>query len=123
MKARPLDRKVIERLVAPRTVGFYRLGTVCNGTFERRYIGRSDTGLRRRLLEHAVDGRHTHFQAEPTETIYEAFRRECAAWHRANGELENVVHPAAPKFLGYTCPYCQLRASLRETPPQKEVLG
>lgn len=93
--------------------GFYRLGVVEDGEFWPRYFGRSDRGLRARLLQHSRERPEmTHVTPVVTRTIRRAYRLECREWHLRGDEMENEIHPASPRFIAYECPYCGLEQRL-----------
>jgi hypothetical protein len=103
----------VRDVVPTGATGFYRVGSYRDGRFWPHYVGRSDTRLQSRLLDHARSQRGTHFEAVVTDTIRRAFELECRGWHLWGDRLENKVHPARPKFLGYACPYCALEEQLQ----------
>lgn len=102
-----LNNHNVRRLVPADAIGFYRLGTEAEGKFSLTYFGRSDTSLRQRLLFHARARLATHFQFVLTETIYQAFALECSEWHLHPIGATNVIHPDAPRWIAYGCPWCQ----------------
>jgi hypothetical protein len=106
-----LIAEVVQASLPTDQIGFYRLGYLRDGHFEVGYFGRSDTSLRRRLLQHCQNAPETHFTCLPTSTILEAFRLECGEWHLGRPGVRNKIHPDAPKLLGYSCPYCELSES------------
>jgi hypothetical protein len=88
------------------------------------YIGRSDAGLRQRLLRHNLRGTATHFVWSATRTPIRAYRLECAWYHslRHAPYLRNAAHPGRPVGSGLSCPFCvpadagALRAALGIVP-------
>jgi hypothetical protein len=106
MNIRDLGSRDIVASVPKNATGVYYLGSLNNGEFILKYIGRSDTRLLNRLLDHAKKGCYTKFSFELTETIFHAYRIECREWHN-DIQLDNKVHPRAPKNLPYECPYCK----------------
>lgn len=106
MEVFELKQAVVKDLVTKRTVGTYRLGVLNSGCFEIGYFGRSDKDLRRRLLEHTREASFTHFSFDISETLFEAFRKECRDWHLVKDSCKNCMHPGAPMRLPYLCPYC-----------------
>lgn len=115
MSVHPLTPQRVRQVVPSDAVGFYRVGEMNNGRFWPHYVGRSDNCLQDRLVTHARDGRGTHFEPVVTDTIRRAYELECRGWHLRGDRLENEVHPARPKYIGYACPYCTLEEQL-ETP-------
>lgn len=113
-----LNNHNVRRLVPADAIGFYRLGNDIAGAFALSYFGRSDTSIRQRLLFHARARRATHFQFALTETIYQAFALECSEWHLRPPGARNVIHPDAPRWIGYGCPWC-----LFERDPEVMAVG
>ena len=70
------------------------------------YVGRSDTCLQKRLLQHAYAGRADYFSYDIQWTPEEAFIAECSAYHVAVSRTENLIHPARPKGVVLECPFC-----------------
>jgi len=105
-----LERETIAQNVARKLIGNYWLGDFSsNGSFFVRYIGRSDTCLRRRLSEHSGKRKYEAFVFRESEQIKEAFDCECREWHLLNslGQLDNQIHPDSPSKLPYKCVYCK----------------
>lgn len=98
----------VKNSVLKNAKGAYFLGNEKNGDFHIKYIGRSDTRLRSRLIDHVKNDNedYTHFSFEITDTILEAYRIECREWHNAI-DLDNKAHPKKPKNLKYRCSYCR----------------
>lgn len=72
-----------------------------------RYVGRSDTDLRRRLLAHAAEGRGDYFAYTVHADARRAYEAECAAYHALKGTTGNLIHPAAPSGQYVPCPFCK----------------
>ena len=108
MYAQPLNRTNVTHAIERRSIGNYWLGRFLhNGAFFARYVGRSDTCLQRRLLEHAADRKHDAFVVREAPTVKEAYEIECREWHMMGCErLANSIHPRVPRHLNYSCPYC-----------------
>lgn len=103
----------VRELVPSGATGFYQLGVVEDGEFWPRYFGRSDRGLRSRLLTHCRERSDvTYFDPVVTRTIRRAYNLECRQWHLQGDGMENDIHPAHPKHIAYECPYCNLEQSL-----------
>lgn len=93
--------------------GVYRQGRMLKGTFVVDRVGRSDTCLRRRLLQyladpiwHYVGRRRTplpRFQFAFCSTAQEACEAECWLYHEGSSRL-NVIHPNLHAELGGVCP-------------------
>ena len=87
---------------------------ICIGTYslfkhkkaELIYVGRSDTCLRKRLLQHAHARRADYFGYDIQWTTEKAFIAECSAYHAAISRTENLIHPARPKGTVLQCPFC-----------------
>ena len=109
MNIQILDSETIANQLASKQIGNYWLGHFsADGSFIVRYIGRSDTCLKRRLLEHAKKGKYEAFIFRKTEQIKESFDIECREWHLLKniGQLDNLIHPDSPTRLPYKCKYC-----------------
>ncbi|MFQ5951451.1 MAG: hypothetical protein ACE5KH_05145 [Candidatus Geothermarchaeales archaeon] len=85
--------------------GVYRLAHSPYGS-PVRYIGRSDTSVRRRLLRHVREGVYDYFYVEHKETPPDAFERECNLFHYYRDELHNETHPGRPRGYRGQCPRC-----------------
>ncbi len=70
------------------------------------YIGRSDTDLRRRLLEHSAHPRGDYFTYDIHPSPSQAFEVECSLFHALRSELSNVLHPHRPHHRAEVCPFC-----------------
>jgi hypothetical protein len=103
-----LKKKEVRQQVPKHSTGTYFLAIRSGEGYLIKYVGRSDTHLRQRLLTHVENNKYTHFSIEITNTIFEAFRLECREWHNSF-PLDNKIHPRKPKRLDYQCPYCTLR--------------
>lgn len=93
---------VIRKLVPQGSPGTYRLhrdGHVV-------YLGRSDTDLRRRLLEHCLARRGDHFTWHLHTTALTAWTDECSQWHDLPLLAQNLVHPARPDGTTDRCSFC-----------------
>jgi len=108
MRYYTLLKEIVEKIIPKHATGAYFLGLEQNREFLIRYIGRSDTRLRMRLLSHVKNSKYSHFSFIKTDTIQQAFEIECREWHNAI-ELDNKIHPKKPKNLNYKCPYCVIR--------------
>lgn len=101
-RAYRLTPDVIRTLVPHRVPGTYRLhlrGSVV-------YLGRSDTNLRRRLLEHSANRRGEHFTWQVHRSAMTAYADECSQWHDLPALAQNLVHPARPDGSVGRCPFC-----------------
>lgn len=70
-----------------------------------RYVGRSDTNLRRRIA-----GRpYKYFRYKHTSDEIEAYSWECQYYHRYIDTIDNINHPGKPwGYTGLECPVCGL---------------
>ena len=107
----PLNPDSIRANIYDDPIGFYRLGTVVGGRFKVSYFGRSDTSLRRRLLQHCQTSPETHFVYSVTRSILDAYNMECGEWHLPRRNVRNRIHPDSPRWIDYRCPYCGLERS------------
>jgi hypothetical protein len=111
MKTNKLSRSIIDHKVSSNTIGVYWLGKKKKGSFDIRYVGRSDSCVKTRLMQHIETDKFTHFSFKSTKTIYEAFRLECMEWHLRADHTYNKIHPDSPRHLPYVCPYCMAPAN------------
>jgi len=100
-----LTEAVVKTLFGKNIIGMYVLGDYEEDYFKVGYVGRSDTDIRKRLLQHSKNNEYDYFFAIPTDTIFEAYKLECREWHRFF-DINNSIHPDAPNNLPYKCPYC-----------------
>ncbi|MFD3796184.1 hypothetical protein ABZ326_18620 [Streptomyces californicus] len=70
-----------------------------------QYIGRSDTNLRRRLLEHCATKRGDYFTYDLFPTPEQAFVMECSLFHGLR-PFRNILHPDRPDHENPSCPFC-----------------
>lgn len=71
-----------------------------------RYVGRSDSDVQNRLLQHASSGAYRFFYVEHDRSPIDAFQRECNLYHYYRSQLDNEIHPAIPRDCGDGCPKC-----------------
>lgn len=104
-----LKKEVIETL-KDGLIGNYALGYMsANNSFVVHYVGRSDTDLKQRLLQHLDDTKvYPYFKFSVANTVKEAYLKECKNFHDFGGEkyLDNKNHPAKPEGIKEVCPYC-----------------
>lgn len=105
-KPKKLKKNIITSFVPKNATGAYSLGDKPENKFRLKYVGRSDTILRKRLLDHCKKRKYSHFSVEITDSILKAYKIECREWHNAV-DLDNKIHPRKPKNLNYKCPYCR----------------
>lgn len=105
-----LNKDAIESLIEDGVIGNYALGNKsANGSFIVNYVGRSDTDLKQRLLQHLNDDKtFPFFKYSIASSIKEAYLKECKNFHDFGGEiyLDNKNHPAKPENIKIECPYC-----------------
>lgn len=106
MESHPLTRERVRQAVSEEQPGFYRLGYILDGRFQTTYVGRSDSCLQRRLLDHVRERWQEAFVARPTESRAEAYRMECLFYHLEQPHLGNKIHPGTPDGVSTECPYC-----------------
>lgn len=70
-----------------------------------RYVGRSDTNLRRRLLEHSLNWPGAYFTFDVAHGAGFAFDMECSLFHALSDQTVNRNHPQRPT-LESDCPFC-----------------
>ena len=85
-----LRKEEVRQRVPKHSTGAYFLAIKMGKNYRIKYVGRSDTHLRQRLLTHVSNKKYTHFSTEITDTIFEAFRLECREWHNSF-PLDNKV--------------------------------
>lgn len=95
---------LVRALIPPDQLGsyiLYRAGAPI-------YVGRSDTDLRRRLLQHAAAGTSEYFRYDVHPSASHAFRAECSLYHALDAPLTNRIHPDAPDYLDVDCAFCTI---------------
>ncbi len=100
--------KYISKTIEDNRPGVYVLGDDQNG-FIPKYVGRSDTSLKRRLMTHNHLYEHEYFIFKYVNNVKEAFFTEAKWWHDCQGngyDLDNKIHPDAPNGMILECPYC-----------------
>lgn len=71
------------------------------------YTGRSDTSLRRRLIEHARTTEGTHFTFDVIHSSEAAFDLECSSYHALPVTIRNHIHPDRPDRVTAECSFCR----------------
>lgn len=103
-----LDRVTVEKFVPSGSIGNYQL---LDGEFRIRYVGRSDTDLQSRLLNHVDETPYRYFKCWTTDSSKSAYYEECKQYHRylGSGKLMNKNHPDSPDGMSHLrCPVCHL---------------
>lgn len=70
------------------------------------YVGRSDTDLQRRLIQHCGTRRGDYFSYDTHYSATAAFEVECSLYHSFRDSITNILHPDAPNFSNARCPFC-----------------
>ena len=91
-----LNAASIDEVVKNGRIGVYVLGNLYGNTFVAKYVGRSDTDVKRRLKEHL--GEYWYFWFEYSLDVTQAYVRECEFYHYYNrfGFLDNKINPDNP---------------------------
>ncbi|MEX3624178.1 hypothetical protein [Viridibacillus arvi] len=87
--------------------GTYILYSKIGQSVEPIYIGRSDTDLQRRLLNHPYLNVAQYFEFFTFDSAEKAFLSETALYHNFENSLLNKIHPAIPVNSGIKCPFCK----------------
>ncbi|MFK0402735.1 hypothetical protein ACIQTT_10425 [Microbacterium sp. NPDC090225] len=94
---------LIRACIPDGTVGTYTLWDSAGPV----YIGRSDTCLRRRLLEHAAKWPvGIYFTFDVSHSVHDAFTMECSLFHALGDTTTNIDHPPRPRLGDPPCPFC-----------------
>lgn len=107
---------IIRRTVEADRPGAYLLGELKGSRFDVRYVGRSDSCLKSRLLTHNHLYECSYFTFRYASSPKDAFLMECKAWHDyqgSRGKLLNKIHPAAPAGQHIECPYCHFAQGMK----------
>lgn len=103
-----LTTEKINEIVTNTSAGNYALGYLNKeNTFIVEYVGRSDSNLNTRLLQHIGEG-YKKFKYSYANNSKEAFEKECKNYHDFGGSdsLNNEIHPAKPADKNWECPEC-----------------
>lgn len=106
----------INKVVEDGRPGVYVLGDDESG-FVPRYVGRSDTSLKKRLMTHNHLYDHAYFIFKYVESEKEAFYTEAKWWHDCKElglDIDNRIHPDAPNGTFLECPYCAFARDARD---------
>lgn len=72
------------------------------------YIGRSDTCLRRRLIEHASKRpAGLYFTFDVSRSPQDAYAMECSLFHAIGDDTTNIDHPPRANHEDPACPFCR----------------
>lgn len=95
---------LIRAMLPTDTIGTYTLWSGATPV----YIGRSDTCLRRRLLEHSTRRPYgTRFTFDVSRTPQDAFAMECSLFHALGDTTSNIEHPPRANRADPACPFCR----------------
>lgn len=114
-----LKKNSIEELIEAKEVGnywLYRTNEI--GESVIRYVGRSDKCLLKRLNQHAGLEIYEEFSfviSKRFPKVRNAYDIECREYHLLKDQLDNKIHPDAPRHLPYTCKFCKLEKQLSES--------
>ena len=102
-RSHPLTTDNVTEKVKGRQYGVYLLGHLYADEFIPDYVGRSDSDLRVRLLQH-VDSGYRHFTFQYTSSARDSYQGECRFYHKNKRKLDNINHPAKPEGSRWKCP-------------------
>ena len=85
--------------IVPDKKGIYFLGNLKGNKFVVGYVGRSDFGLKKRLLSHNHLGKFKFFSFQVTKTKREAFMLETEYWYLLRESTINRIHPNVPQNI------------------------
>lgn len=97
---------LVKALIPEGYKGTYILYSWNDGEVKPTYIGRSDTDLQRRLINHPYLNKTDFFEFHILESAEKCFLSEAALYHCFKGDLLNSIHPASPAFSTLSCPFC-----------------
>ena len=105
-----LDSDTINKTITKTSAGNYVLGYTKDKTFYVKYVGRSDSDLKARLLSHVSSGRYKEFKYSYATSPKAAFEKECQNFHdfEETKQLDNNIHPDRPNSSGWECPICDI---------------
>lgn len=93
---------LIRALIPERTLGAYVLWSPSAPV----YVGRSDTCLRRRLVEHARSWPDIFFTYDVAFSGQDAYSMECSLFHALGERTSNIDHPQRCGANDPLCPFC-----------------
>lgn len=95
----------INDTVTKTSAGNYALGYVDGNTFIVQYVGRSDSDVKERLLQH-IGERYEAFKFSYATSPKAVFEKECKNYHDFNPR-DNEIHPDRPSnSTSWKCPFC-----------------
>ena len=105
------NREKVNEIVTRTTAGNYALGYLNEkNTFIVQYVGRADSDVRGRLLQHVGED-YSHFKYSYAISPKDAFEKECKNYHDfgENKKLKNEIHPDRPSnSKAWKCPVCEI---------------
>lgn len=89
-----LDSDTVNKIITKTSAGNYALGYTKYKTFYVKYIGRSDSDLRARLLSYVASGKYDRFKYSYTTSPKASFEKECQNFHDFDGitSLDNIIY-------------------------------
>lgn len=103
------NRDKINTVITRKCCGNYALGYIADDTFIVKYVGRADSDVRERLLQH-IDEDYESFKFSYATSPKDAFEKECKNYHDFGGDegrLHNKIHPDRPSnSKSWKCPCC-----------------
>lgn len=101
------DKETINDVITRTSAGNYALGYVDNSTFYVLYVGRADSDVKERLLQHLGE-KYTEFKFSYATSPKSAFEKECQNYHDFNPR-DNKIHPDRPSnSKDWKCPVCDI---------------
>ena len=100
-----LSEDEVSRRVDASKMGYYAL---LNRNDVVKYVGRSDSDLRDRLMSHARLGKYAKFKFEYETSQRLNFEHECNLYHYHFDTLDNKNHPDRPEGKDWKCPRCNI---------------
>jgi hypothetical protein len=104
--AETIDHEIL--IISP---GNYALGyTNVAGGFVVKYVGRSDTDLKKQIKKHLGEyEKYRKFKFSYASSSRVAFEKECMNYHDFGGDkrkLKKPKHPEPPDNTDWVCPVC-----------------
>ena len=105
----PFTSSEIDRVVTKTSPGNYALGYTEKDSFIVRYVGRSDTDVKKELKAR-LDSKYKRFKYSYATSPKAAFEKECRNYHDFGGkkDLDNDIHPSRPADTDWKCPVCTI---------------
>lgn len=105
-----LESETVNKTITKKSASNYALGYTNDKTFIVKYVGRSDSDLKARLLSHISNGKYKEFKYSYATSPKTAFEKECQNFHDfgETKKLDNDIHPDRPNRSGWECPICDI---------------